>query len=394
MVHPRVAEQIQAHALYAQQRRRFFVVDCGSRHTEVHHLLISDDGAKVTELGARRLRSSSNANLPLSDLLPEAKYRDELLPTLQKELVALGWADSRDATVFVGATGGVRAKQKAGEVTDKNLAGFEAALKAALKARHSLTQFVVLSGDQEAQYELAATRLIFSPTFEQAGKGKPFLLSGGGATCQFAYGDPVQVCSLDAALKDCEERVLKEGRTALDAVKAHYETVVGEWWPRSGLSEQLNGSFVGIAMHEDVVRRAVHCSLANEKQPTSRVIHPTVHPLSQAQLGFSEAFCTPPEVIAKIDQIEEDLFAQSGDGWDKALAKWGERATRNWPIGVTSGLRLRAILQRLADTSTLYFAKTAPNAGCSVSWPVGVVAIEAQIRTSLTERPPLPGALG
>ena len=118
--------------------------------------------------------------------------------------------------------------------------------------------------------------------------------------------------------------------------------------------------------------------------------HPTIRPLWQAQLGFSETFYTPHEVIAKIDQIEEDLFAQSGDGWNKALAKWGERATRNWPIGVTSGLRLRAILQRLADTSALYFAKTAPNAGCAVSWPVGVVATEAAKRTSLAE--PLQGA--
>jgi hypothetical protein len=53
--------------------------------------------------------------------------------------------------------------------------------------------------------------------------------------------------------------------------------------------------------------------------------------------------------------------------------RWKQYATKNWPIGLSAALRLRAILRHFADDASLYFAKTAPGAGCDVSWPVGYV---------------------
>jgi len=332
------------------QKKHLYVVDCGSRHTEVHHMVLTV--TSVAERAASRLRpSSGRGNMPLGDVLADASYQAEFLPTLQQELTALGWVDGRDNTIFVGATGGVRKLLKAGTVTTAQLSEFEDVLKAALQARQSLIKFAVLTGDEEAQYEFAATQMIFSPMFERAGKSKPFFLSGGGETCQFAYGEPVHMCSLDAPMKEMEQKMRETGYAALSEARAHFETVVDAWWPSSGLPPQLVGSFVGIEMHQDA-----------------------------AQLGFHSAFLTPPEIIAKIDQIEEDLFAQSGDGWEMANKKWGERAKNNWPIGAVAGLRLRAILRKLSESSTIIFAKTAPDASCEVSWPAGLAALAASGR--------------
>eukprot|EP00966_Prymnesium_polylepis_P195025 4521073-Prymnesium_polylepis.1 len=89
--------------------------------------------------------------------------------------------------------------------------------------------------------------------FERAGKSKPFFLSGGGETCQFAYGEPVHMCSLDAPMKEMEQKMRETGYAALSEARAHFETVVDAWWPSSGLPPQLVGSFVGIEMHQDAV---------------------------------------------------------------------------------------------------------------------------------------------
>ena len=111
----------------------------------------------------------------------------------------------------------------------------------------------------------------------------------------------------------------------------------------------------------------VHCLSGRREKPTCLTFRAW-----QAQLGFGDIFVTPPEAIARIDQIVEDLFARTGDGWDRALAKWGdERAEKLWCMGASAGLRLRGILRKLSSTSTLLFADTKP----MVSWPVGVPVV-------------------
>ena len=380
------SERLSANSISPQMEKHLYVVDCGSRHTEVHHMVLA--GPRVTERAYSRLRPSSGmGNMPLGEVLADASYGADFLPALQQGLAALGWSDARESTIFVGATGGVRKLLQAGKVTTAQLSEFEGVLKAALQARHSLIKFAVLTGDEEAQYEFSATQMIFSPMFERAGKSKPFFLSGGGATCQFAYGEPVHMCSLDAPMKEMEQKIRDSGHAALNEARAHFETVVDAWWPSSGLPSQLDGSFVGIEMHQDAVsdRAEALALLSNVEARTRsfRAVSGSRRPVSrvpQAQLGFHNAFLTPPQIIAKIDQIEEDLFAQSGDGWQMANKKWGERATKNWPIGAVAGLRLRAILRKLSDSSTIIFAKTAPDARCEVSWPVGLAVLAASGR--------------
>ena len=281
--------------------RHYYVVDCGSRHTEIHQLVATADGG-LSETASCRLRPGEYGNLPLGDALMKECFVEEFLPLLKKELLALGWAAGRaDAAVFIGATGGVRRLLQSGDVTAALLAEFEAALAGALGlagASGRLT-FAVLSGDDEARYEFAATRAIFAPLFAQHGKSAVHFLSGGGATCQFAYGSPPKLCSLDCATKDTEKAIRAEGRTALAPATAALETTVDAWWPTSGLPARLGGSFVGIEMHQDA-----------------------------AQLGFHSEFLSPPEVVRRIDRIVDDLLNQSGEGWAKAETKCEASAAR------------------------------------------------------------------
>ena len=282
--------------------RHYYVVDCGSRHTQLHHVVAALDGG-LAETGSCRLRPGEYGNLPLGEALKTKRFAEEWLPLLKRELLALGWGAGRaDMAVFVGATGGVRSLLQSGAVTAALLAEFEAALAGALglaSGASGRVTFEVLSGDDEARYEFAATRTIFAPLFAQHDKPFPGFLSGGGATCQFAYGSPPMLCSLDCATKDTEKAIRAEGRTALAPATAALETTVDAWWPTSGLPARLGGSFVGIELHQDAAR-----------------------------LGFHSEFLSPPEVVRRIDRIVDDLLNQSGEGWAKAETKCEASAAR------------------------------------------------------------------
>ena len=117
------------------------------------------------------------------------------------------------------------------------------------------------------------------------------------------------------------------------------------------MPSRLEGSYIGINTHEDV-----------------------------SQLGFGAEFLTPSQVI---DRIVDDMLSRSGDGWDKAVAKWHQYTETNWAIGASNGLRLRAIFRHFGDTASLFFAKTTPEARCRVSW-----AMEATARRTIAANRP------
>ena len=349
--------------------RHVFVVDCGSRHTEIHHLVVEADGS-IEETASDRVRPEGKeaGNVPLGSVLEAGTYKSEFFPVLLRGLFSLGWRDERRMSVFIGATGGVRKLRERGQLSDQQVADFEAALNEALPHARCHLAFHILTGDDEARYELTATQHIFAPFFAAEGKGRVQFFSGGGATCQFGHGEPAELCSLNAHTKFAQDVLkanmkapLEEKRAVLAKVRQDYEKIVDEWWPASPLPQLLEGSYVGIEMHEDC-----------------------------AQLGFNNVFITPPQAVARIDQICEDLLAQQGDGWAKAMAKWKEWAGENWVIGVAAALRLRAILRHFDDRSSLYFAKSAPGAQCKVSWPIGYVAAGAEAAVpARPERKPL-----
>ena len=322
-------------------------------------------------LSSVRPNGGEIGTLALAAQLAAATYVDEFLPVVKSKLQSLGWKEASGAVVFVGATGGVRKAVAAGQVSNERLREFEAALVAALNPGQSSSgavEFRVLTGDDEAKYELAATQHIFAPFFEREGKGRVLFFSGGGQTCQFAHGQPAELCSLDAPtaaaqdlMKRSKEAQVEELRLVVAKVKADLQEVVDAWWPTSPLPDPVEGDFVGIQMHEDA-----------------------------AQLGFHQQFLSPQQVLERIDRICEELIVREGDGWARAEAKWKEWASENRFIGLAGALRLRAILAHFGNSCSLYFAKTAPpepgssQVGLPVSWPVGygaTIARSSQIST-------------
>ena len=343
-----------------RRSKQIFCVDCGSRHTKIHQLLVFSDGS-VVQLAEQMLRpvAGDRRNLPLGPQLLNATYADEFLPALKRELEDLGLKQGDGATILLGATGGVRKAVSSGAVSGERLHEFETALAASMEG--GAIQFRLLTGDEEARYELSATQHVFTPFFASHGKGRVLSFSGGGQTCQFAYGEPVKVCSLDAGTDAAEEMMvikkdasLVEQHEALASARAHFQQVVDAWWPTSPLPERLVGDYVGTAMHEDV-----------------------------AQLGFAQEFLSPPQVVARIDRICEELLAREGDAWARAELKWKKWASENRMIGIASAQRLRAILGHFDDSCNLYFAQKAPpnlessDTNLIVSWPVGYGAVVA-----------------
>lgn len=346
-----------------------FVVDCGSRHTKIHCLVIGSDGS-VTQRAEQPVRPAGGevGNLPLHTQLENTTYAEEFLPVLKAELQVLGWVEAGGAIIFLGATGGVRKSMANGAIKDEQIVEFKAALAATLNSSQSSSgavEFKVLDGNDEAKYELAATQFIFTPFFAREGKRQALFFSGGGQTCQFGFGEPAELCSLDAGISDAQDAMkrskeapVEELQEVVAKARSDLQQEVDASWPTLPLPDPLVGDFVGNQMHEDA-----------------------------AQLGFGKEFLSPPQVITRIDRICSELVNREGDGWAKAEAKWKEWASENRFIGLAAALRLRAILTHFDDGCSLYFAKTAPpspgssDVGLPVSWPVGYGAFIAKSRS-------------
>ena len=132
----------------------------------------------------------------------DTKDPDELLARNARSLATAICSEISDATqqhgipqpalVFVGATGGLRNALDVGEITPKQLSLFQKNLLAGLPA-HSKNTFAVISGEDEAAWELAAARVIFgplvstmfpSPSAQQQTPVQFGLFSGGGSSVQ------------------------------------------------------------------------------------------------------------------------------------------------------------------------------------------------------------------
>ena len=346
-----------------------FVVDCGSRHTEIHVLRAGREQGSVLELKTKRLRSDKGYNISLSrNVLQPAAARsrqarvsafDDFLRQLSSSLVECGKREGDGSTVFVGATGGVRKLLEENVITSELCDQFGEALK---KVCGTTSKFEVISGDDEAKCELRAARSIFSKTFQAGEHGRVDLFSGGGATCQFAFGTgrTETLKSVMLPTDDAQKKLMSASPGKLSETAASILSTYESKLREANLT-QFDGSFLGISMHQDVANLA----------------------------GFENEFLYPRDVLPKVDTLVTDLSERTGAGWQQALDRWGEKdAEKNWVILVAAGLRLRAIVAgQFSKNSRLFFARTAPddeiaagakgvvwrdNASPSVSWPVGM----------------------
>jgi len=135
-------------------------VDCGSGHTGVHFYTTSADG--VQQRARAGLKHADGGNLPVTDSLTGtgdfAEFIDQLSQVLSRQHSADGVTPD---ILFVGATGGVRAALKDGKINESRLDAFRAALVRAFEGQMRVVKFEVVTGVQEAEWELEAAQAIW-----------------------------------------------------------------------------------------------------------------------------------------------------------------------------------------------------------------------------------------
>lgn len=136
------------------------LVDCGSGHTGIHFYSIHD-GA-LTQHARASLKHADGGNLPVTDCLTTSSNADEFIAQLNSVLSCQHDADGFAPDIlYVGATGGVRSALDKGTITELQLEAFRTALTSAFGGRMRIVKFEVLTGAQEAAWELDAAQAIW-----------------------------------------------------------------------------------------------------------------------------------------------------------------------------------------------------------------------------------------
>jgi len=360
-----------------------FVCDCGSGHTSIFLLACGADGywrGKSDGLSdPDRKIVMPDQNNPHS--LKVALARDVLSrPAEQLEFAVQVFVESFCATlktlgddgqarVFIGATGGVRkALNKPGAEGLKCRAAFAkvgAALEQALGTRVEIRE---LNGTAEAEYEASAAYAACDAIFRDAGRGVVAIAAAGGATCQFVHPLLPKAGGRVSVHADIYERVTairNASQESMEALRGAAKCVLEEYavaFAEAELPTMPDGTWAGLTLFADFAELG----------------------------GFLEEFISVPELKARIEALVEEVLQQKGSH-PRCLAKWpyparkeGEQtqAQKNWPIGVATGLRLRAFLEYFSDASSFYFIQRLPpppviEAGgqtaqaLNLDWPIG-----------------------
>lgn len=136
------------------------LVDCGSGHTGIH-FYSSSDGA-LTQHARASLKHADGGNLPVTDCLTTTANADEFIAQLKSVLSHQHDSDGFTPDIlYIGATGGVRSALDKGTITEAQLEAFRAALTSAFDGRMRIVKFEVLTGAQEAAWELDAAQAIW-----------------------------------------------------------------------------------------------------------------------------------------------------------------------------------------------------------------------------------------
>lgn len=148
------------------------LVDCGSCHTGVIFYSY-DSGTGVHQHAKASIKHADGGNLPLTDFFlptatPEkfAEFIEKLKHVLARQYVV----DSiLPEILYVGATGGVRKAIESGRIESIQVEAFRGALSAAFSGDSGMrvVKFEVLTGSQEASWELDAAQTIWGRSFSK-----------------------------------------------------------------------------------------------------------------------------------------------------------------------------------------------------------------------------------
>ena len=171
------------------------MLDCGSGHSSI--IWYSECQGVIRQLRRSKLRLPEGGNYKITDAferaVPIAESAAAFVGALRAEI-----ADARSGGIeqpdilYVGATGGLRNMLSDGRVAPAALREFETSLldglSGAFGGQKSVAKFGVISGEEEAAWELAAAELIYgderNSMFSDAKVGGFGLFSGGGSSMQ------------------------------------------------------------------------------------------------------------------------------------------------------------------------------------------------------------------
>lgn len=171
------------------------MLDCGSGHSSI--IWYSECQGVIRQLRRSKLRLPEGGNYKITDAferaVPIAESAAAFAGALRAEI-----ADARSGgieqpdIIYVGATGGLRNMLSDGRVAPAALREFETSLldglSGAFGGQKSVAKFGVISGEEEAAWELAAAELIYGDArnsmFSDAKVGGFGLFSGGGSSMQ------------------------------------------------------------------------------------------------------------------------------------------------------------------------------------------------------------------
>lgn len=234
------------------------VVDCGSGKAAAYRYSSTKEGAPFQEMKIK-------VALKLPELLIAAVGRpaalDPLWGLVDAAALPVNTNSSKPAPIFFGATGGVRAALADGSLSEAHLKNFEHVLRS--RYHNAAVHFEVLSGEREAQLELRATQYAFADAAALFGAEASEIgsLSGGGQTCQLAWGKSSTNGNFKAVVLEADlfgaQRVAST--VGLSAGLTWWDEYLTQKINEAGLAKapgsRLKGPFGGITMQATAAER-------------------------------------------------------------------------------------------------------------------------------------------
>ena len=287
------------------------VLDCGSGHTSILWYSSGADG-HVRQLRRSKLKLPEGGNYKLTDAFEKgtawenaAAFADALLAEIADARATAGIAQQPDL-VFVGATGGLRNMVGDGQVTLASVREFEASLLSRLARSARTVKFSIITGEEEAAWELAAAHLIYSEArgamfpgteFRERGSGGFGIFSGGGSSMQVqeATGAPLSFPFSTWCGAEMDEALGADTSAWKDRVKwDKWETMLlaKVAAAKASLGQPLRGCFLLTAM----------CHVA------------------ASAAGFAESPTTAAAAIRKLNDALNQFRAGSGEPYASFVA--------------------------------------------------------------------------
>jgi hypothetical protein len=339
------------------------LVDCGSGHISVIAYIKTADG-NVHQLAKGWLKHADGGNMQITDVLTSgehAAFISQLKAIIAEQQTT---ACFEPIILYCGATGGVREAIEKGTIGSKQVDDFRSVLNKEFGAMMRVIKLEVLTGNQEAAWELEAAQIIWNassmfPNLASYTESLSIgLFSGGGQSMQLAQvGAAPLSFPFSTFPEELEERKGASPTAWLDpAAWGRFEDgLKSKVSEAAKLHPPFDGCFVGTAMNH---RAAMYTQIS--EQPISAAAAVTALRAALIQFRLQEG------------PLNERMMADVKEGSSYPLAR----------IAAMHTFRLATVLEALfTPDAMMYFARDGVDvAGQKIDceWTVGAFMAEAK----------------